>query len=391
MSNTTLKADLILKEVGRRFDNKVPFLGAMPRSYDDSYQAYGAKGGESIRIQKPSKYTVGTGKTLVEQGITETSVTLTKATQLNIGMRFSSKELTMDIDKLGPLHLEPAAAAMASKVERTIAATVYKQVYNAVTLPVTAIDKDDILGASRILNEFEASGKRYGIITPKANAQLVGGNASLFNPQPSISRQYMEGEIGIAYGFDMAWSNNMPIHTTGDYNGAHVVDGAGQTGSTLTVKTGTGAPNEGDVFTIAGVNRLNPVTLEDSGELQQFVVGAGATATSWPITPALNVTGNTATVTALPGEGAVITELGTTSTKYAQNLFFTEQAFAFGVADLELPGVSKFESRLVTKGGMSMRLIKDYDIGNDDCVYRLDCLFGIVTVSPEFACRIYGV
>jgi len=391
MANTTLKADLILKEVGRRFDNKVPFLSAMSRSYDDSYKAYGAKGGESIRIQKPSKYTVGEGKTLVEQGVTETSATLTKGTQLNIGMRFSSKELTMDIDQLGPLHLEPAAAAMASKVERSIINTVYKQVWNAVTLPVTAIDKDDILNASTKLNQFEASGERYGVITPKANGQLVSGNATLFNPQPSISRQYMEGEIGKAYGFDMAWSNNLPAHTTGNYNGAHVIDGAGQTGSTLTVKTGTGAPSAGDIFTIAGVFGLNPVTLESTGELQQFVVGAGATATSWPITPALSVSGNSKTVTALPDDDAAITELGTASTSYVQNMFFTKQAFAFGVADLELPGVSKFESRMVTKGGMSMRLIKDYDIGNDDCIYRLDCLFGIVTVSPEFACRVYGV
>lgn len=391
MSNTLSKADLILKEIGRRFDNKVPFLGAMTRSYDDTYKAYGAKGGESLRIQKPSKYTVGEGKTLVEQGINETSVTLTKATQLNIGLRISSKEMSLDIENLSPLHLEPAAAAMASKVERSIASTVYKQVWNAVTLPATSIDKDDIIGASTKLNQMEASGKRYGIITPKANGQLVSGNATLFNPQQSISRQYMEGEIGTAYGFDMAWSNNLPAHTTGDYNGAHVVDGASQTGSTLTVKTGTGAPTAGDVFTIAGVYGLNPVTLESTGELQQFVVGAGATSTSWPITPALSVSGSSATVTALPADDAVITELGTASTVYPQNLFFTEQAFAFGVADLELPQVSKFESRLVTKGGMSMRLIKDYQISNDDCIYRLDCLFGIVTVSPEFACRVYGV
>jgi|GEM_PF-5846577 len=391
MANTILTADLVLKEVGRRFDNKVPFLSSMTRSYDNSYQAYGAKGGESIRIKKPGKVVVGEGKTLVEADATETSVTLTKATQLNVGMRFSSKELTTDITEFGPLHAEPAAAAIASKVEKKILETVYKQVYNTVTLPVTSVDKDDVLNATIKLNQFEAAGKRYGVISPKVNGQLVSGNASLFNPVPSVSRQYMQGEIGEIYGVDMAWTNNLPAHTTGNYNGAHVIDGAGQTGSTLTVKTGTGVPTAGDVFVIAGVYGVNPVTLEDTGELQQFVVGAGASATSWPITPALSVTGNTKTVTALPADGAAITEVGTASTVYPQQLIYTEQAFAFGVADLELPGVSKFESRLVTKGGMSMRLIKDYQISNDDCIYRLDCLFGIVTVSPEFACRIYGV
>jgi hypothetical protein len=386
-----LTADLILKEVGRKFDNKVPFLSSMTRSYDDSYKAYGAKGGESIRIMKPTKKSVGEGKTLVEQDINEESVTLTKATQLNIGLRLSSKELTMDMENLSALHLEPAAAALASKVERTIANTVYKQIYNTVALPVTAVDRDDVLNASTKLNQMEASGKRFGVISPKVNSQLVSGNASIFNPQPSISRQYMEGEIGNIYGFDLAWSNNLPSHTTGTYNGAHVIDGASQTGSTLVVKTGTGAPTAGDVFTIADVYGVNPVTLESTGELQQFVVGSGATATSWPITPALSVSGNTRTVTALPADGAAITEVGVASTVYPQQLFYTQQAFAFGVADLELPGVSKNESRMVTKGGMSMRLIKDYSIQNDDCIYRLDCLFGVVTVSPEFACRVYGV
>lgn len=392
MANTISKADLVLKEIGRRFDNKVPFISSMTRSYDDSFKAYGAKGGESIRIMKPPKYSVGEGKTLVEQNINEETATLTKASQLNIGLKISSKEMSLDIESPGlSNHLEAAAAAMASKVERNALATVYKQVYNTVTLPVTSVDRDDIINASVKLNQFEASGKRFGVISPKVQGQLISGNSTIFNPQGSLSRQYMEGILGDAYGFNMAWCNNLPSHTTGTWNGAHVVDGANQTGSTLTVKTGTGVPTAGDIITIAGVNSVNPVTLEDSGELQQFVIGSGATSTSWPITPALNITGNTKTVSALPADGAVITEVGTASTVYPQQMFYSEQAFAFGTADLELPGVSKFESRLVTKGGMSMRLIKDFDSKNDDCIYRLDVLYGIVTVSPEFACRIYGV
>ena len=84
----------------------------------------------------------------------------------------------------------------------------------------------------------------------------------------------------------------------------------------LVVQTGTGTSKIGDVFTVAGVNRVHPETKANSGQLQQFVnqsTNAGGAAT-WTIAPTPVASGATQNVTALPANGNAITFAGTAST-----------------------------------------------------------------------------
>lgn len=389
MANTTLTADLVLKEAKRVFMNNCPFVASMSRNYDNSYEAYGAKAGESIRIRKPMKYTVRSGKTMQVQDNTENYSTLTKSVWRGIDLKFSQKELTLDINRFSELYIKPAMSILASNVDQYCMSTVTKKVYNTITLPVTNLDRADVIAADKVLNDFSTpSSDRYAVLSNQGYADLLDQNATLFNPTTDLSRQYLQGNIGDMYGFKTSRTSNIYSHTTGTYNGAHVVDGASQTGATLTVKTGTGAPTEGDTFTIANVYSLNPTTLQSTGELQVFTVGAGATATSWPIYPSLSVTGSAATVSALPADAAVITEIGTASTAYAQNLFYHRDAFAFATADLEMPRGLDFAARN-TEGDLSMSIMRDFDIINADTYCRIDILFGVVDVIPEWAVRAY--
>ena len=98
--------------------------------------------------------------------------------------------------------------------------------------------------------------------------------------------------MGRAAGFDWSENTMMPAHTRGGSNGAYLINGASQTGATLVVDTGATAPSlAGDVITIAGVYSVHPETKVSTGVLQQFVIGSGATTTSFPISPAIVTSG----------------------------------------------------------------------------------------------------
>jgi hypothetical protein len=151
------------------------------------------------------------------------------------------------------------------------------------------------------------------------------------------------------------------------------------------------------VFYIANgtpVNAVNWETKQDTGVAQQFVVTAatttaGGTTATLSISPSIILTGATQTVTASPDNGAQLVFMGTASTSYSNNLVYHKEAFALATADLVLPKGVDMAAREVWDG-ISVRLVRQYDINNDNIVARLDILYGWVTLYPQLACRVAG-
>ena len=387
--------DVVLKELQRVFKNNTPIVQSLKPQYNDEYSAYGAEAGESIRIKVPQRYEATEGKTANVQNRVEESVTLTRATQYNVVLKFSLKELSLDIGEFSRRHLIPAATTLASKVEAKVGDVMYKGATNVVALPTTALDKADILNAGVMLDNMSAprDNERYLVLNPQGQADVVSDLSGLFQKSDAIGKQYMTGQMGTALGFNFAMSQNLPTHTTGSYDGAYAVNGAPTEGSnTLAVDTGTGTFTVGDAFTIADVNSVNRVTGDDTGKEQVFIVqtasaGGGVNLT---VEPDFTTSGAQKKITALPADDAATTEIGTKSTAYPQNLAFHASSTAFGTVDLELPGNSNFEGRMV-ENGISMRIYKFLDGKNDDNYYRVDVLTGAVVVVPGWIARIYGL
>ena len=112
-----------------------------------------------------------------------------------------------------------------------------------------------------------------------------------------------------------------------------------------------------------------------------------ATTTAITVSPAIYNSGALQNVDSLPADNAAITAVGSASTDYNHNLAYHKDAFAFATADLVKPDGVDFCSRQVYDG-ISMRVIRDYDINNDKFPCRLDILYGYQTIRPELACRI---
>jgi len=340
------------------------------------------------------------GAALQVQDDNEQYTTLTVSTQKHIGVNFTSAELTMQLDDFAERVLKPRISQLASSIDADVA-NAYKNIYASVGTPGTTPSTSLVLlQAQQKLNEAAAvMSPRYATVNPAANAGLVEGMKGLFNPTDTISKQFKNGMMGTGVlGFDeINMSQSIKQHTTGSWGtGITVTSTVSTQGqSTLGISfTGSSKTwNVGDVFTIAGVYAVNPQTRESTGSLQQFVVTAAASGSSTAtlnISPAIYTSDNAlATVDSFPQASAAITMVGSSATQYPQNLVYHKDAITFATADLLLPQGVDMASRAV-HNGISLRVVRQYDINNDRLPCRIDVLYGFSTIRPQMACRLWG-
>lgn len=390
MANSILTPTAVTRESLRILHQKLNFVGTVNRQYDSSYAKSGAKIGSTLKIRLPNEYSVRTGATLSTQDTEETNVDLTVATQKGVDTNFTSEDLTMSLDDFSERILQPAMSVLAANIEAD-AMSMYKEVYNQVNNQGSAATAAQMIDGNKMLTDMLAPvDMRCLNNNTLDNANLVKDLKGLFNDSKNVSKNYREGRVASnTFGFQDIMENTLwPAHTVGAGSG-YLVNGASQTGASLIVDTGTGALSAGDVFTIAGVNRVHPESKADTGVLQQFVVtsgyaGGGGTMT---ISPAIVATGAKQNVTASPADNAAITIAGTASTAHGISMAYHKDAFAFATADLVMPSGVDFSSRQVMDG-ISMRIVRDYDINNDKFPCRIDVLYGYKAIRSQLAARI---
>ncbi len=386
MPNTILTATAVTREALRVLHQKLNFVGTITRDYDDSFARQGAKVGDTLKIRLPNQYTVRTGSALSAQDTTESSVDLKVQTQKGVDLNFTSVDLTMALDDFSERILEPAMSVLAANIEAD-AMSMYKDVYNQVLGTGAATFTRVLQGRKILVDNLAPLNGRTCNLNTQDNVDLVDALKGLFNDKATISKQNREGYMGRTAGFDFMENTLWPSHARGPSNGGFIVNGASQTGAVLTVSTGVGIPVAGDIIQIAGVFRVHPETKQSTGLLQQFVVGAGATLTSFPISPAIVTTGALQNVSASPANAAAVTIAGTASIAHGISMAYQKGAFAFATADMVMPRGVDFASREVFDG-VSMRIVRQYDINSDKFPCRLDVLYGFKTIRPQLACRL---
>lgn len=392
MANTILTPTAVTRKALRILHQKLNFIGSINRQYDDSYAKSGAKIGDSLKIRLPNQYTVRTGAVLDVQNTSETSTTLQIATQKGVDLNFTSNELTLSLDDFSDRILDPAMSVLAANIEAD-AMAMYKDVYNQSSNVGAAATFAKLLAGRKTLQDNLAptSGRTANLNT-QDNVDLVDALKGLFQDSSNISKQYKEGYMGRTAGFDFMENTLWPKHTSGSDTGAGTnitVNGANQTGASVTVANGSSKTlKQGDVITFAGCNRVHPETKADTGALQQFVVTADVAAggTSITISPSIVITGATQNVTAAPTNSGAVTKVGGASVAYGISMLYQEDAFAFATADLVMPKGVDFSAREVFDG-ISLRIVRQYDINNDQFPCRLDVLYGYKTIRPQLACR----
>jgi len=398
VSNSLLTIDMITRKALEILENNLVITRTVNRQYDDSFAVEGAKIGSTLRIRLPDRALVTDGAALQVQDDNEQYTTLTVSSQKHIGVNFTTAELTMQLDDFAERVLKPRISQLASSIDADVA-NAFKYIGNSVgtpgTTPATSLV---LLQAQQKLNENAAvMSPRYATVNPAANAALIEGMKGLFNPVSAISKQFKNGMFGEGIlGYDeLNMSQSIKQFTTGSRTGTLTVNASVTSeGATSIVVTGLGSTvvKAGDVFTVADCFAVNPQTRESTGSLFQFVcledVTASTTATI-KVNAMYSASQALATVDALPQSGKTVTFLGSPSTQYPQNLIYHRDAIAFATADLLMPNGVDMASRQV-HNGISLRVVRQYDINNDRLPCRIDVLYGYSVIRPQMAVRLWG-
>jgi P22 coat protein - gene protein 5 len=402
MSNSILTIDMITRKSLEILENNLVITRNVNRQYDDSFAVEGAKIGSTLRIRLPDRALVTDGAALQVQDDNEQYTTLTVSSQKHIGINFTSAELTMQLDDFAERVLKPRISQLASSVDADVANS-FKGFGNSVgtpgTTPATSLV---LLQAQQKLNENAATmSPRYATVNPAANAGLVEGMKGLFNPTDTISKQFKNGMMGTGVlGFDeINMSQSIKQFLTGSRTATGGTLSAAVTaeGATTIAITGAGASgtiNIGDVFTVADCYAVNPQTRESTGSLFQFVATAAVTlngsgAGNVTVAPMYSANNALATVDVLPQSGKAVVFVGAASTQYAQNLVYHKDAITFATADLLLPQGVDMAAR-AQHNGISLRVVRQYDINNDRMPCRIDVLYGYSAIRPQMGVRLWG-
>lgn len=396
--------DLVRKYLAS-FHNKLKFIKTIDRQYDSRFAKSGAKNGGELLIKDPNQFTVRTGAVMDTQDVTETTQTLTVATQKGVDINVSSIEQTMYIDDYEAKIVSPAMDGLAAQVEYDVLSGVYANIANLTGTPATTpASFSAVLAANARLSQMLAPESDRNILMDSvAMAATVAAMGVYFQPAGELEKALSSGYIGQAAGMKWWESNMVPNHTNGTRTDATPivadlsVSANGDTSFITTGQTNAQTLTVGDVFTVAGIYDVNPETKQAYSHLKQWVVTAAkicdATDTismaptlyksgakqncyhaTWTGTPAL-------VWVAAGGSGAA-------SAVYAQNLAYHKNAFTFVTADLYKDSGARMSSANIE--GIAMRLWRGNDIVNDKFPMRLDVLYGYKTLRPEWAVRVRG-
>jgi hypothetical protein len=251
-----------------------------------------------------------------------------------------------------------------------------------------------LLARARLNDSSAPMPARKVINDPWTEARVVQSLTGLLNPSSAISEQYYEGVMYRALGFTWFMDQTVIKHTSGSFT-AGTVNGANQTGPTLVTNAITGTLLQGDVITIAGVNGVNYVTKQTTGQLRQFVVtnSAASGAVSLSIypsiipPPAVGAQAQYQTVSASPANSAAISLYTLPSVVWRRNFAYAPQMITMATGDLPIPANLQQSARH-RYDNVSMRSLTQYQIGTDQEITRLDVLFGSLNPRPQWGCLV---
>jgi hypothetical protein len=397
---------IIAKAAAKMLSDELHFTKSIAKAPEEDYEGKnGYSAGDTIYVSKPARFIAGTDFDITStiQDVKEEKSALTLDIISTIGVSIDSFEFATDIQLKSCINriVKPAVESIAQNVEQRMLEKATDATFNLVgTAGSTVFEPDVILSAREKMNKYLApkDDNRFFLHDSTAGRSAVGARKGLFQSSDAISKQYKRGLVGIADGYTWLENELLNQHTNGNdvaFEVRTTVATEGQ--ATLVVEgltTTTGTVKKGTVFTIAGVYAVHPITKTVYPFLQQFVATADKTAdasgyATLEVSPAFYTAASDGlqNIDAFPVDEAEITVVGSASTTYTQNLAFHQDAFQMVSVPLIMPTKAEVAAQY-THEGITVALIRDFDVIKRRMITRLDFLGGIHAPRPEWACRI---
>ncbi len=364
MANNFLTVEEIAKESLLRFRNNLVMRQLV---YTDHSSEFAQKG-DSVQVKKPASFVANDfTSTISAQHIVEDKVSVKLDKISDVSTEISSKELTLNIQDFGTQVIEGAMQALAQKVDYELTGLYADIPYIAGTAGQTPSKLDHIAQARKVLNDNKVPfGNRFAVWDTEAEAKLLVID-SLVNAEKSGSTAALrEASMGKVFGFDNFVDQNIRTHTSGTAATFNVAGTAGQ--STLSITTATNAHTfkKGDIITVTGVT-------------QKFAVTADVT-----------VAATIATVSVSQKVATTFTAAaGALTANHVASIAAHKNAFAFVNRPMALP-MGGAEGYVANYDGLSVRVTMGYTMSSKVNTISFDILYGVKTLQPELAVRVFG-
>ncbi len=350
----------------------------MPRLVNRAYDTLAGEKGSTIDIPIPSAISVGDVTAAATppstSSFTPTSANIVMSNWKEAAFFLTDKDMQEAMNGTIPMQASEAVKAIANTVDVSLL-NLYKNIFGASGVAGTApfaADLSEYLAARKLLsNQLAPMEPRYMVLDPTAEANALAlrqfSDASFRGDDSGI----INGQIGRKYGALWVMDQNIPAHAAMDADLLGLVNdtsGIAVGIKSVAVDGLTAAPNEGDIFTIAG-------------DPQQFVCDDDCTTTLLNFTPGLTVAIPTA------DGNEVVTFLGA----HTPNLLFHRDAFALAMrpfSGVDPLNLGSFQSAIDPVSGLALRL--EVTREHKRTRFSYDVLYGVQTVRPEFAARVLG-
>ena len=370
MLNQFIEIKEIARQILPRLIENLVFPNLIYKDYSNDF----VKGkGAKIQVKKPvvleaKEFDQDSG--VEAQDVVEESVEVTLDKLATVDVDFTSIQMVTNVDDLNRLYLEPAAVALAEKINSD-GLFLYKDIpYVCGTAGTSPSELTDIAKARKVLNINKVPTKgRVAVWDPEADANFTTIPAIVNAEKSGTTQALREGSIGRVMGLDNYMAQGVKAHTAGSLAGITGIKASSKTNAglntiTLSKDTLTGNVKKGDIITIAKENYV--------------------------ITEDVEAYTNSITIKVYP---ALVKDVATTDTiliqaSHTANLAFNPNAFAFVTRPLNPPkGV---ESYTTSYNGITLRVVRGYDMKTKKEMLSMDVLYGFKTMYPEMAVRVLG-
>jgi hypothetical protein len=405
MANQFLNTSWISMEVLRNLMNANKVATIFNTSWEKDYEKTFAVG-TTIQVKFPQQFTIRDGLGYNPQGINRISTTISLDQPFGIDFQWDDYEAAVKAERseeeIKEEYLEPAGVQLSQEIDSRAALFAKNntsQIVGTLGTDPTSVAFLDVARQKLLQKACPPDRNRAALISSSMQVNSINTPVtSLFHPSDEIDEAFKEGSLGRLKGFRVFEEQSLYSHTAGTWAGAVTVTGAGQSGSSLII-TGTinDTIKQGDKFSIANVNLVNPRTRRAPGPLSamtftataDFVLTGGADTIS--ILPAVYGPGSQyQNVDALPANGAALTLWpGTANPNGAVGtvgLALTKFAFAIVGMRFYKPkaveAASQSEDKLT---GIPVRFVKAWDPVHSMQIHRFDTVCGFGNLYQDNA------
>lgn len=404
--NNILTHEMVAKEAAAMLVEESQFIKSINRNREKEFNRdiSGYEVGDSVKIKVPPLPVVTDGEVFDEEdaklNARESQVELNVDIPKHVGLKFGSIEKTLKMANFKERFLRPAINSLAADIDAEFLKRAIVSVNNMTLIREREPHPLAPFGRAREMmgKALAPKVKRFALLSSGLTNSIVDTSGTLFNPTAEIAKQYKEGYVGRARGFEFVESEHIFTFQNGSKVNGISVRGANQTGDVLTI----GGVSNGDtikagsVFSIDGVYQIHPLTRKSYGVPMQFVVledvEVGGTTADVRIYPRLTPTElggkkqANATISNTPANGAVLTFVGEADEMLEQALCY--QANAFAGAFVPQSVLAGCEGYTFNAESMALRVMTGGNWVQNFEGTRIDVLCGFTTVRGNHAVRV---